>query len=332
MGNWITGVKINYSIQNSFMNPLAAFLKLIRWPNLFFIAFTQLLFFYCVLPFVYRIKDATGYQSLSPVLFFLVVLASVLIAAGGYIINDYFDLGIDLVNKPEKLIIEKFIKRRWAIVLHLCTSFAGFIISCYVGYKISNMYIPIFNFTAIALLWFYSTTFKKKLLIGNVIISLLTAWVIFVIALSEYINKANNSTDVFALARLIKLSILYAGFAFVISLIREVVKDMEDTIGDAKYNCKTMPIEWGIPASKVFTGVWIVVLIGAIAALQFYVLQLGWWLSSLYSFLLILLPLIFILKKLYQAQVSADYGYVSHAIKFVMFTGIVSMIFFRIYL
>ncbi len=119
------------------MKLLPAFFKLIRWPNLIFIALTQIIFFYCAVPFVYK-----GFQSngLSNNIFYLLVLASVCIAAAGYIINDYFDLNIDLVNKPSKLIIEKYIKRRWAIVLHLCLSFFGFLISCYVGYKLRNIY------------------------------------------------------------------------------------------------------------------------------------------------------------------------------------------------
>ncbi|MDQ6757831.1 MAG: geranylgeranylglycerol-phosphate geranylgeranyltransferase [Bacteroidota bacterium] len=310
------------------MNLPSAFLKLIRWPNLFFIVLTQLLFYYCVLPFVY--KNLLPSVFLSPNIFFLLVTASICIAAAGYIINDYFDLNIDMVNKPSQLIIEKYINRRWAIVLHLCFSFIGFLISCYVGYKLRNIYIPFFNLTAIVTLWFYSTTFKKKLLIGNFLISLLTAWVILVLTVAEY--KSINIEKGFLIPRLLKVSFLYAGFAFIISLIREVIKDMEDMQGDTKYNCKTMPIVWGIQVSKVFSGVWLAVLIGAVVILQFYVMQLGWWLSAVYSILLIIIPLLWILRRLYQAQVTADYHKLSNTVKLVMLTGILSMIFFRIYL
>ncbi len=311
------------------MKLFTAFFKLIRWPNLIFIAFTQIIFFYCVVPFVYK-----GFQSngLSTNIFYSLVLASVFIAAAGYIINDYFDLNIDLVNKPTKLIIEKYIKRRWAIVLHLCLSFFGFLISCYVGYKLRNIYIPFFNLMAIAGLWFYSTTFKKQLLIGNVLISLLTAWVILVITVAEYKLNRNSDIDKIIIPRLMKVSFLYAGFAFIISLIREVVKDMEDIQGDLKYGCKTMPIVWGIPVSKVFAGVWFIVLIGGVAVLQFYVIQLGWWLSAIYCILLIIIPLLWILQQLYRAQTASDFGRLSGAVKMVMFTGIISMVFFRIYL
>lgn len=270
--------------------------------------------------------------SLSPNIFYLIVTASVCIAAAGYIINDYFDLNIDLVNKPSKLIIEKYINRRWAIVFHLCLSFIGFLISCYVGYKLRNIYIPFFNLLSIAGLWFYSTTFKKKLLIGNVVISLLTAWVILVITVAEYKLSRSPDADTFIIPRLLKVSFLYAGFAFTISLIREVVKDMEDIQGDVKYGGKTMPIVWGIPVSKVFAGVWLVVLTGGVAILQFYVLQLGWWLSAIYCVLLIIIPLLWILQQLYRAQIASDFSRLSSAIKIVMFTGIVSMVFFRMYL
>ncbi len=92
-----------------------------------------------------------------------------------------------------------------------------------------------------------------------------------------------------------------------------------------------MPIVWGIPASKVFAGVWLVVLIADVAVIQFYVMHLGWWLSAVYSFTLIIFPLIPIIKKLLAAQTSVDFRNLSHVIKFVMLTGILSMIFFRIY-
>ena len=294
-----------------------------------FIVLTQILFFYSVIPFVYK-----GLQGaiLPQYIFYLLVAASVCIAAAGYIINDYFDLNIDLVNKPAKLIIEKYISRRWAILLHLGLSLIGFIISCYVGYKLRNIYIPFFNLLSIAGLWFYSTTFKKQLLIGNIVISLLTAWVILVITVVIYRLHGSVNEGSFIIPRLIKVSILYAGFAFIISLIREVVKDMEDIQGDVKYGCRTMPIVWGTPVSKVFAGVWLVVLTGGVLILQFYVFQLGWWLSAIYSILLIIIPLLWVLQQLYKAQTPSDFSRLSSAIKIVMFTGIVSMLFFKIYL
>jgi len=313
------------------MNSLIAFIKLVRWVNLLFIVVTQVLFYYLVLPFVYRGNGFGGQPYLSTSLFYLLVFASICIAAAGYIINDYFDLDIDEVNKPDKLIIEKYIKRRWAIVLHVLLSLAGFIISCYIGWRLRNIYIPLFNTLSIATLWFYSTTFKKKILIGNVLISLLTAWVILIITVAEYHFIGGRSNYSFISSRLLKVSFVYGGFAFIISLVREVIKDMEDIDGDVRYNGKTMPIVWGIPASKVYAGVWLVVLIADIGIIQFYVMHLGWWFSAFYSLILIVLPLAYIIRKLYEAQTKRDFHYLSKLVKLVMLTGILSMIFFRIY-
>ena len=310
------------------MNIVSAFFKLIRWPNLFFIAVTQVLFRFFVLHFVYRgsNNDYGENIKLSLPLFYWLVFASICIAAAGYIINDYFDVNIDLVNKPGKLIVDRYIKRRWTIVWHIILSFIGLVISCYIGYKLRNFYIPLFNFAAIIALFFYSTTFKKKLLIGNIIISLLTAWVILVLTFSEYSFRI-IFPDIYW-KRLVKVSFIYAGFAFIISLIREVIKDMEDMQGDAKYGCTTMPIVWGLQVSKVFAAVWLVVIIAGIAFVQFYVIQLGWWLSAIYSLLTIIIPLTWVLRKLYMAQSPKDFHQLSNAVKLVMFTGILSMIFF----
>ncbi len=309
------------------MKAIPAFFRLIRWPNLLFIVLTQALFRYFILPFVY-LDGHEGYENikLSNSLFFILVLASVCVAGAGYIINDYFDVNIDLVNKSSKVIIDKFIKRRWAIVLHAVLSFAGLVLSMYVGWRLQNILIPLFNFLAIFILLFYSSTFKKKLLIGNILISLLTAWVILVMTLAEYRFRLSPHDIVWQ--RLLKLSFIYAGFAFIISLVREVVKDMEDREGDVKYGCTTMPIVWGIPVSKVFAGVWIVVLTGLVMAMQIYVIQLGWWFSALYSIVTIVIPLIWVLRKLYEANTPKQFHQLSSVIKIIMLAGIISMAFF----
>jgi 4-hydroxybenzoate polyprenyltransferase len=316
------------------MKLLFVFFRLIRWPNLVFIALTQSLFYYCIIvPSLPLSYTGLPYQ-LTPLYFFLIVTASVFIAAAGYIINDYFDINIDLVNKPDKMIVEKIINRRWAILLHWIITTLGLLISLYVSFK-TNFIIIVANVLCTLLLWFYSTTFKKKLLSGNIIISLLTAWTVMVLYFA--VNNTYHFTlqfpgEIFStMNRIFKFAVLYAGFAFIISLIREVVKDIEDMEGDAKYNCKTMPIVWGVPSSKVFAGVWLVVLIGALSIILFYALQLGWWLTTLYCFLMVILPLVWILRKLYVAQNTLQYNRLSGMIKLVMLSGILSMLFFRLY-
>ena len=316
------------------MKLLLAFFRLIRWPNLFFIALTQVLFYYCIIipslpPDYYQLQ-----HKLTPTVFYLLVAASVLIAAAGYIINDYFDINIDQVNKPDKMVLQKIINRRWAIFLHLIITFTGLVISMYVSWKTSFIII-IANIVCALLLWVYSTTFKKKLLSGNIIISGLTAWTLLVLYFATHTTLTLNPRLMpeinSSMHRIYKFAALYAGFAFIISLIREVVKDIEDMEGDSKYNSWTMPIAWGVPAAKVFVGVWFVVLIGALIIVQFYVLQIGWWMSAIYILLLVIIPLVWVLQLFYKAQVSPQYHRISSLIKLIMLSGILSMLLFRIY-
>ncbi len=317
------------------MKQIGSFLQLVRWPNLVFIAITQLLFhFFVVVPS----SEGSIYSfplRLSTPLFYLLMIASVCIAAGGYIINDYFDINIDQVNKPAKMVVGKKIGRRWALAWHLIISFTGLVLSIYVSYKLQNWLIVIANFACIILLWYYSTSYKRRLLIGNVLISALTSWVILVLLVAEvpgwWSGEILKESQIATVARLSRIGVLYAGFAFILSLIREVVKDLEDMDGDRKEGCKTMPIVWGVAASKVFVGVWMVVLLSALIITQVYVIQFGWWISASYILLLVVVPLIYVFKKLMNAHQTIEFAVISRQIKWIMLTGIFSMVFFLIY-
>jgi 4-hydroxybenzoate polyprenyltransferase len=306
------------------LKTIIAFLKLIRWQNLLFIVITQILYEYCIyLPI---------YESHSTNQLGFIILASVLIAAAGYIINDYFDLNIDQINKPDRVIVNNAVSRRWAIFWHLAFSLLGLFFTVLALPPSLFWYLILANLLSILLLWLYSTNFKKQLLIGNVIISILTSWVILILFFSKTPLSVDNiiSADHKEI-RLFRLTMLYAGFAFIISLIREVLKDMEDRTGDARYGCRTMPIVWGLPASKVFVAVWIIVLAGTLVILQLYVLAYGWWLSIVYCLLAIVVPLLIVLSKLTAANTQQDFHLLSRYVKAIMFTGILSMLFFYYY-
>ena len=306
---------------------LGAFLRLVRWPNLVFIFLTQFLFYYCIQLPLHEQTFGVFHHTLYPRLFYLLAISSVLIAAAGYIINDYFDLNIDRVNKPERLVVDRIIKRRSTILWHWLLSGIGLLLSLYVSWRLRNPLVAIGNLLCIALLYFYSTTFKKKLLIGNIMISLLTAWVILVLYAGEihwpYLIDSDYRRF---LSLLFKYAIVYSSFAFLLSLVREVVKDIEDMDGDMKYGCRTMPIVWGVNVAKVFAGTLIVVLLGALVILQFYVLQKAGFPLTAYGVLLVDLPLLYILRKLYTAGARADYHRLSNTIKLVMLAGILSII------
>ena len=315
------------------MKLIVAFFRLIRSLNLIFIALTQFLFQYCIV--VPAFRQAGSAPALNHLQFLLFTFASVCIAAAGYIINDYFDLNIDRVNKPEKMVVEKIIKRRSAILWHLVLSGIGIVLSFYIGWKIHNILLGFANILCVVVLWFYSTTFKKKLLIGNVLISLLSAWVVIALLFCEsprFAFSNTNDAELYALKRIFKLAFLYGGFAFIISLVREVIKDMEDIQGDMRYGCRTMPIVWGIHVSKLFVAIWLVILVAVLFILQMYILPLKWWWFALSSFVFIILPLIYILRKLFTTETQPGFHRLSNWVKWVMLAGILSMIFFKIYL
>ncbi|MDP1844821.1 MAG: geranylgeranylglycerol-phosphate geranylgeranyltransferase [Sediminibacterium sp.] len=291
---------------------------------------TQVLFEICIYERIYSTSIFDNQDE--AIRFIALVIASVLIAAAGYIINDYFDQNIDHINKPTKVVVNRIISRRWVIFWHMFLSMSGLFFTSFALPIHHYWHLVLANMIAIIALWFYSTTLKKKLLVGNVLISLLTAWVIVILFFAKHPLNINDLLQVqHQEVRFFRLMIVYASFAFIISLIREVVKDIEDIEGDRKYGCTTMPIVWGINASKVFVAVWVVVLIAAMVILQIYVLGLGWWLSAVYCIILIVAPLIWVLKLLFKAQSSAQFHQISSLIKFIMFTGILSMIFFKYY-
>ena len=311
------------------MKLIIAFFRLVRSLNLFFIVLTQALFYYCVIPFAVRNISHLSNPFLQPKLFWLLCLASLLIAAAGYIINDYFDLNIDRVNKPERLVVDTVINRRWAILWHWLLSFTGVIISFYVSWKLNNWVIGLANAGCVFVLMLYSTTFKKKILIGNFIISTLTSWVILVLFLAEWdLNIGAGGGVQSAMGKLFKFAIVYAGFAFIISMVREVVKDIEDMEGDRRYGCRTVPLVIGVQKTKWIVYGILVIVVALLAYIQGIQVKGKDFVSALTIFTTLEFPLLVTGYLLHRAQASRQFGLVSSAIKIVMLMGILSMVYF----
>ncbi|MGZ5246564.1 MAG: UbiA family prenyltransferase, partial [Flavitalea sp.] len=123
----------------------------------------------------------------------------------------------------------------------------------------------------------------------------------------------------------LRFTFLYSGFAFIISLVREVIKDIEDMEGDAKFGCKTMPVVWGVIVSKVFSSTWLVVLLATVIIVMIYMMQLHWWVPAAYCLVFVIIPLLMILRQIASAQKIQDYHRISNMLKIVMLTGILSM-------
>ncbi len=302
------------------------FFRLIRWPNLIVIGLTQAMFY---LIFFRRFFEAPHYDNpaiqLRPTLFILLLLSSLFIASAGYIINDYMDQEIDKINKPGQLIIGIQLHPQAALVLYITISLAGLLLSGYISYVLQNPYIILLNFAACILLFVYSATFKKKALTGNIIISALTAWTIMVLPVAEL-----NSPDGEAWDHLLSYSLIYSGFAFILTLIREIIKDMEDVKGDEAIGCRTIPIRWGMITAKYWVSVLIIILMMSVIFLSTYILLNNRSFAGLYGLIFVALPLSYILMKLVKASDKVDYHRLSTRVKLTMLAGIFSMCFFLI--
>jgi len=304
---------------------LIHFLRLIRWPNLLFILLAETLFHFCIYKPLFPVSvEEVDFR------FYLMLVSNTFIAAAGYMINDYFDVNIDQINKPEKVVVGAYISRRWVIFWHLILSVVAIYISTIIFPFKSYWHIHLSNLLAILLLWFYSTTFKKNFLVGNIIISLLTAWSIAVVYFSKLTMEDIIHPDITNAAnfKFAKLTLLYSAFAFILTLVREALKDLEDMEGDAKYGCQTLPIKWGLKPTKVYLSVWLIVVIALLLIIQLVVIPFGWWYTTLYCLALIVSPLIIVLVKLPKAYTSKDFNLLSSWIKGAMLFGILSIGFF----
>jgi 4-hydroxybenzoate polyprenyltransferase len=306
------------------MQLLVGFFRLVRLPNLIFIALAQGLFQLAIYEPVYAGHLPEGDR----VRFLWLLLASVLIAAGGYVINDYFDVNIDEVNKPDALVVDKIISRRWAMAWHFLLSSAGLVCTVLALQSFRQGYLLLLNLACVVLLWFYSTRFKKSFLIGNFLIALLVAWSILVVFVAK-IDPVRwaYGTDHQQL-RLYRFAALYACFAFLATLSRELIKDVEDMEGDRRYGCRTLPIVWGIGVARFVALIWVSLLLFLLLGVLIYLLQLNYWVAFLYGSLLILLPLLDWIRRLQKASTPADFGKLSRYVKWILLAGIFSMIFF----
>lgn len=281
-------------ISTAFIN----LLKLIRWRNLLIIILTQYAAAY------FLISSAELAEVLLDLNLLILVLCTTFIAAAGYVINDYYDIKIDYVNKPDRVVVGRFFKRRAIIILHATFNFIGILGGFWLSWEIGLV-----NSLAAGLLWLYSNLLKRLPLFGNISVALLTGMSVFIV----YIFY-RESLFLFA---------AYASFAFFISLIREIIKDMEDIEGDRKFDCKTLPLVLGIRKSKIVVYFISFTFLVAVALLLQKEQKFWWVLSGLF------LVLSWLNYKLLIADKVRDFSKISSLSKQIMILGLFSMIFLK---
>nr|WP_240336997.1 geranylgeranylglycerol-phosphate geranylgeranyltransferase [Rufibacter sp. SYSU D00308] len=240
--------------------------------------------------------------------FGILLLATVFVAAAGYIINDYYDIKIDRINKPERVVVGKALTRRKAMIIHLYLTAMGVLLGALLGVRIGLVLLGV-----ALLLWGYSAQFKKQPFVGNFTIALLSAAMVLVVPL----QAGQPSLSAWA----------YGVFAFLISLVREIIKDMEDVPGDASFRCRTLPIILGVPKTK-----WVLYGIIALFLLFTGVVMLNRLHEPLfigYLFVGVVLPTLVLVRQIFFADRKKEFSHLSWLCKAIMVTGICSMLVLR---
>jgi len=236
---------------------------------------------------------------------FLLIFSTTIIAAAGYLINDYYDVKIDFINKPDRVIVGKMLKRRLVMVAHTLLNLLGVAIGFYLSPKIG-----LINLLAAFMLWLYSNQLKRLPLVGNLVIALLSGLAVWAVS----IHFSQNHLLVYT----------YAIFAFAISLLREIIKDMEDMQGDKSFGCKTLPILLGIRYTKFF----LYFLSALFIFLLFFIAGLIGNQTLTNYFLILVIPITYFIFRLVYADTKKEFAYLSTYCKVLMLSGILSMVFF----
>ena len=273
-----------------------AALRLVRIPNLIILVLTS------VVVYLFLVQPTFDWHALLHMKMWYLTMSVVLTAAAGYVINDYYDIKIDYVNKPKRVIVGRIIERRTAIILHTLLNVIAVVLAIMVSLKACLVV-----FLSSVLLWYYANTLKRKPLIGNVVVAFLAGLSVYIIG---FLREDEGITI-----------LLFSLFGFMISLIRELVKDIEDMKGDLAHGCKTLPILIGVRKTKGVIFVLVAILIGMIAT-WFYpqsdrlVIYCG----------VVLFPLmVMLIVALSVADTSHQYRRISKLCKWIMLAGVLSV-------
>ena len=312
---------------------MKAFLDLIRWQNLLLVIVTMVLMRYAVLaPLIGKtgviLTSGTGEEIPMSLQFawydfLLLVVATVLITAGGYIINDYFDIKTDLINKG-KVIVGTKVPRRKAIMWHSVFNITGVSIGFYLSFKSGYIWLGTLFLVVSGLLYFYSASYKRQFLIGNIIVALLTALVPMLVVFYEwpalYKYYSINAISLPKINFIVYWVGGFALFAFLTNLIREIIKDIEDFEGDIAYGRNTVPVIIGVLSTKIVSVCLIIITIVTLYVVwHFFINDI---ITLIYVSVAIVLPLIIVIYKLLRSSERKHLHNASRIMKIVMITGI----------
>ena len=299
---------------------MISFFYLIRYKNLLMVLLTMILTKYAL------INSFISDPSLTSIDFIILSLSILCITAGGYIINDLFDIEADTINKPLKVYISKSISKKNAWVIYLLSSTLGIILGIYLSVIKNSDFLSFYFIGTTLLLFLYSVLLKKLVFIGNLCISLLVALPIYLL----YKFDSNNIT-ISNILQYFFLSIAifyYMFFAFLTTMIREIIKDIEDINGDYIVKLKTLPILIGKTRARNIS-----IFLSIVLLLFLFLVSSNYFISNKYFLGIIMLMLstvvVYFIFKSWTATTKKQFQYLSNLMKLIMFIGILSMALFK---
>jgi len=255
--------------------------------------------------------------------YFLLVLSTVCIAAGGYTINNIMDQKSDLDNKPNDVVVGKSISEAMAYNLYIAFTLVGVGIGFYLSNVISKpSFVTVFILCA-ALLYIYATSLKQIMIVGNIIVALLLSFSIIIIGLFE-IFPATYDGNQQRMSTVFSILVDFAVIAFIINVIREMVKDLEDVNGDYNHGMQTLPIVLGVSrTTKLVFALSFIPILTILYYVYNYMFQLQF--ATIYILGFIVGPLLYFSIKIWTAKTQKEFHHLSNALKLVVFFGILSI-------
>ncbi len=237
-----------------------------------------------------------------PNLFFL-VLATASVVASGYIINNFYDSEKDLINRPHKTMLDRFVSQRTKLSVYFILNLAGVFFASYVSFR-TVVFFSIYIF----FIWLYSYRIKKLLFLGNLVVSILTITPFFAI----FVYYKNMDAVIF----------VHAAFLYLIVVMRELVKNLENMRGDMVAGYETIPIVYGEKLSKILLiGLALLSFIPAFLLIKYF--EIG---EMDYFFYAALVLLIIFLVILFFSKAKWQYLLLHNLLKFLIVAGIFSIL------
>ena len=311
---------------------MTKYFRLVRLPNLIFLAVIQILMYFSVIQPIMQIHGFENAQQ-NNVFFWLLVCASALICGGGYVLNDYFDVKIDNINKPDKLLITNVITKKSAMLIYQILSGAGLAVGLVLAFGLKSFTLGFIFIVTVGLLWFYSASYKRQFLVGNLIVAFLAAIAVLTVAILQIVILQKNYGNLIYdfIPNVPPMIYAYVGgfsiFAFLMTWLREVIKDIEDEAGDREMECRTMPIKWGIAKTKIFIYALILLIIIALF-ISTKLISFNGTLTFRYILFGTIIPLFVLAFLIFSAKEKKDFQQAATFAKIIMLSGVLYSVIF----